>query len=98
MDSESEFLSEFAFWNLCFLLYGIFLSDPILADMFLKERQEKKYMKPNDNLMIIGTVEQINAVLKCINPNFPEQNLQSLEKNDCYYTMNGVGVEVIIKK
>ena len=55
-------------------------------------------MKPNDNLIVIGTVEQINAVLKCINPNFPEQNLQILEKNDCYYTMNGVGVEVIIKK
>ena len=55
-------------------------------------------MKENDNVIVIGTVDQINAVLKCINPNYPEQHLKNLEKNDCYYSMNGVGVEIIIKK
>lgn len=55
-------------------------------------------MTENQNLIVIGTVEQINAVLQCINPNYPYQDLNNLEKNDCYYVMNGVGVEVIIKK
>ena len=55
-------------------------------------------MKENENLIVIGTVDQINAVLQHFNPKFPKQNLDSLEKNDCYYILNGVAVEVIIKK
>ena len=50
------------------------------------------------NMIVIGTVDQINAVLKCINPNYPEQDLSILEKNSCFYAMNGVGVEVILIK
>lgn len=55
-------------------------------------------MKENENMIVIGTVDQINKVLQCINPNFPFQGLDILEKNDCYYVMNGVGVEIILKK
>lgn len=55
-------------------------------------------MTETQNMIVIGTVDQINAVLKCINPNFPEQDLGTLEKNQCFYTMNGVGVEIILKK
>lgn len=55
-------------------------------------------MTENQNMIVIGTVEQINTVLQCINPSYPYQDLNILEKNDCYYVMNGVGVEVIIKK
>lgn len=55
-------------------------------------------MTETQNMIIIGTVDQINAVLKCINPNFPTQDLKTLEKNGCFYTMNGVGVEIILKR
>ena len=55
-------------------------------------------MTETQNMIVIGTVDQINAVLKCINPNYPTQDLKNLEKNQCFYTMNGVGVEVILKK
>ena len=55
-------------------------------------------MTETQNMIVIGTVDQINAVLKCINPNFPMQDLGTLEKNQCFYTMNGVGVEIILKK
>lgn len=60
--------------------------------------KEIKQMTETQNMIIIGTVEQINAVLKCINPSFPIQDLSTLEKNGCFYTMNGVGVEIILKK
>ena len=50
------------------------------------------------NMIVIGTTDQINAVLKCINPNFPKQDLSTLEKNGCFYTLNGIGVEIILKK
>ena len=39
----------------------------------------------NNTLLVVGSVEAINNVLQCINPNFPPQNLENLEKNDCYY-------------
>ena len=55
-------------------------------------------MTETQNMIVIGTVEQINTVLKCINPNFPDQNLSTLEKNGCFYTLNGGGVEIILKK
>ena len=55
-------------------------------------------MTETQNMIVIGTVDQINAVLKCINPNFPDQDLRTLEKNQCFYTLNGVGVEIILKK
>ena len=55
-------------------------------------------MTETQNMIVIGTVDQINAVLKCINPNYPTQDLKNLEKNQCFYTMNGVGVEVILKE
>lgn len=55
-------------------------------------------MTESSNMIIIGTVDQINAVLKCINPNYPTQDLSTLEKNGCFYTLNGVGVEIILKK
>lgn len=53
-------------------------------------------MTETRNMMVIGTVEQINKVLQCINPNYPEQHLKNFQKNGCFYTMNGVGVEVVI--
>ena len=52
----------------------------------------------DDKLLVIGSVEAINRVLKSINPNYPRQNLENLEKNDCYYVMNGVNIEIIVKK
>ena len=55
-------------------------------------------MTETQNMIIIATVDQINAVLKCINPNYPTQDLSTLEKNGCFYTLNGVGVEIILKK
>ena len=55
-------------------------------------------MKETSNMIVIGTVDQINAVLKCINPSYPMQDLSTLEKNGCFYTLNGVGVEIILKK
>ena len=55
-------------------------------------------MTESQNMIIIGTVDQINAVLKCINPSYPTQDLSTLEKNGCFYTLNGVGVEIILKK
>ena len=55
-------------------------------------------MTETQNMIVIGTMDQINTVLKCINPHFPEQDLKTLEKNGCFYTMNGVGVEIILKK
>ena len=55
-------------------------------------------MTETQNMIVIGTVEQINAVLKCINPSYPTQDLSTLEKNGCFYTLNGVGVEIILKK
>lgn len=55
-------------------------------------------MNESTNLIIIGTVDQINEVLKSINPDYPRQNLENLEKNSCFYTINGVGIEIILKK
>lgn len=55
-------------------------------------------MKELTNMIVIGTVEQINAVLQSIYPGFPYQNLEALERNSCFYVMNGVGVEIILKK
>lgn len=55
-------------------------------------------MTETQNMIVIGTVDQINTVLKCINPNYPTQDLSTLEKNSCFYTLNGVGVEIILKK
>ena len=52
----------------------------------------------NANLIVIGTVDQINRVLKSINPDYPRQNLENLEKNSCFYTIGGVGIEIILKK
>lgn len=52
----------------------------------------------NNTLMVIGTVESINNVLQCINPGYPQQNLENLEKNDCFYCMNGVSVQIVILK
>ena len=55
-------------------------------------------MGDKNKLIVIGSVEAINEVLQCINPNYPRQNLDNLEKNDCYYCMNGVSVEVVLIK
>ena len=55
-------------------------------------------MTETQNMIVIGTVDQINAILKCINPSYPEQHLENFEKNGCFYTLNGVGVEIILKK
>lgn len=54
---------------------------------------------PKDNsVVIIGTIEGINNVLQCINPGYPRQNLENLEKNDCFYVMNGTPLEIVIRK
>ena len=55
-------------------------------------------MTETQNMIVIGTVDQINAVLQTINPGYPKQDLNTLEKNGCFYVMNGVGVEIILKK
>lgn len=46
-------------------------------------------------MTVIGTVEEINNVLQCINPEFPEQHLENIESGECCYVMNGVTVTII---
>ena len=54
-------------------------------------------MSEANHLIVIGTVDQINAVLQCINPGYPNQDLSSIETAHCFYVMNGVEVEVFLQ-
>ena len=45
---------------------------------------------------VLGTVQEINDVLKGINPNFPEQHLETLESDQAYYVVNRIPVWVTI--
>lgn len=47
-------------------------------------------------MTIIGTVEETNRVLECINPKFPRQNLESIQTDECCYILNGTTVMIKI--
>ena len=47
-------------------------------------------------MTVIGTVDEINAVLRHFNPKYPMQRLEVLNTNECFYSLNGVGVKVVI--
>lgn len=49
-------------------------------------------------MTIIGTVDEINRVLECINPRYPKQNLKTIKSNECFYVMNEVPVEIILQE
>lgn len=47
-------------------------------------------------MTVIGTVEEINQVLECINPAYPRQNLENIKSNHCVYVLNQTVVEIIL--
>jgi malic enzyme len=47
-------------------------------------------------MTVIATIDEINNVLQYFNPNFPKQNLEIIRTNECFYSLNSVGVEVVI--
>ena len=47
-------------------------------------------------MTVIASVEEINRVLHCINPSFPEQHLESIGSGECRYILNGVEVVIFI--
>lgn len=47
-------------------------------------------------MIVIGTVEEINRVLECINPAYPRQNLENIKSNHCVYVLNQTVVEIIL--
>lgn len=49
-------------------------------------------------MTVIGTVAEINAVLWHFNPNYPMQSLNNIESNDCFYVLNGVPVEILVRR
>ena len=49
-------------------------------------------------MTVIGTVEEINNVIQCINPGFPRQNLESIGSGECRYVMNGTEVVIFIAR
>ena len=49
-------------------------------------------------MVVIATVNEINAVMKHFNPAYPPQSLDSIKANDSFYIFNGVPVEVIVRK
>lgn len=49
-------------------------------------------------MTIIGSVEEINRVLECINPRYPMQNLKTIKSNGCFYVLNEVPVEIILQE
>lgn len=49
-------------------------------------------------MTVLGTVDEINKVLRHFNPNYPRQSLQNIETNSCFYVLNGVPVEILIRR
>lgn len=49
-------------------------------------------------MTVLGSVDEINNVLRHFNPNYPKQSLQNIESNDCFYVLNGVPVEILIRR
>ena len=49
-------------------------------------------------MTVIGTANEINAVLQCISPGFPRQNLESIGSGECRYIMNGTEVVIFIAR
>ena len=47
-------------------------------------------------MTVIGTVDEINAVLRHFNPKYPMQRMEIIKTNECFYSLNGVGVKVIL--
>ena len=49
-------------------------------------------------MTVITTINELNKVLKYFDPDFPRQNLETIESNDCFYVLNETPVEVVIRK
>ena len=49
-------------------------------------------------MTVIGSVKEINAAVQGINPDFPRQNLEAIESGECYYSVNGVTVRVVLQE
>ena len=49
-------------------------------------------------MTVIGSVGEINTVVQGINPDFPRQNLEAIESGECFYSVNGVTVCVILRE
>lgn len=47
-------------------------------------------------MIVYGTPDEINKVLKDINPDFPRQNLESIQTDECCYIINGTTVKINI--
>lgn len=47
-------------------------------------------------MLVIGTVDEINDVVHHFSPRYPRQNLETIETNNCFYVLNGVGVEITV--
>ena len=47
-------------------------------------------------MTVIGTVDEINAVLRHFNPKYPMQRMEIMKTNECFYSLSGVGVKVIL--
>lgn len=52
---------------------------------------------PKTGMLVIGTADEINAVMQAINPHYPRQNLENAG-TECFYTIGGVHVELHIRK
>lgn len=49
-------------------------------------------------MIVQASIDEINDVIEYFNPKYPKQNLETLETNRCFYVLNQVPVEIIIKK
>ena len=49
-------------------------------------------------MFVQGTIEEINDVIQYFKPGFPIQNLESLNRNECFYVLNQVPVKIILEK
>ena len=47
-------------------------------------------------MTVNGTAEEINNVIQGINPDFPRQNLESIQTDECCYILNGTTVLIKI--
>lgn len=47
-------------------------------------------------MTVTGTAEEINNVIQGINPNFPRQNMESIQTDECCYIINGTTVKINI--
>jgi len=55
-------------------------------------------------MIVLCTEKELNTVIQHINPNYPKQNLKTIETNeyvmfcDCVYFLSGVKVEIMLRE